>query len=44
MAQIATEMNEQISVAHIPGTGHHVRFENYPAYRDAVQAFLGNLS
>jgi pimeloyl-ACP methyl ester carboxylesterase len=40
VAQMAREMNELITVAHIPGTGHHVRFENYPAYRDAVTAFL----
>jgi pimeloyl-ACP methyl ester carboxylesterase len=43
MAQMAAEMNEQISVAHISGTGHHVRFENYPAYRDAVKTFLAQI-
>jgi pimeloyl-ACP methyl ester carboxylesterase len=35
-----TEMNSNISVAHIAGTGHHIRFENYDAYVDAVRAFL----
>jgi pimeloyl-ACP methyl ester carboxylesterase len=43
LTRMATEMNEQISVAHIPGTGHHVRFENYPTYRDAVKAFLSRV-
>jgi len=40
VAHIATQMNAQISVVHIPGTGHHVRFENYPEYAAAVKAFL----
>jgi len=40
VADMAHEMNELISVAHIPGTGHHVRFENYAAYRAAVETFL----
>jgi pimeloyl-ACP methyl ester carboxylesterase len=40
LAQMACEMNPLISVAHIPGTGHHIRFENYPAYRSAVKEFL----
>jgi N-formylmaleamate deformylase len=43
VAQWASEMNERISVAHIPGTGHHVRFEDHEAYMDAVEAFLGGL-
>jgi pimeloyl-ACP methyl ester carboxylesterase len=43
VAEMAREMNPLITVAHIPGTGHHVRFENYTAYRDAVVAFLGQV-
>ena len=43
VAQMAVQMNPHVSVAHIPGTGHHVRFENYPAYRDAVKAFLARI-
>jgi N-formylmaleamate deformylase len=33
-------MNSQITIAHIPGTGHHIRFENYLVYMDAVRSFL----
>jgi pimeloyl-ACP methyl ester carboxylesterase len=40
VAQMVQDMNDRISVVHIPGTGHHVRFENYAAYMDAVRAFL----
>jgi pimeloyl-ACP methyl ester carboxylesterase len=40
VARMATEMNEHIRVAHIPGTGHHIRFENYDAYVGAVKTFL----
>ena len=44
VARMACEMNAHISVAHIPGTGHHVRFENYDAYLTAVRTFLDNLN
>jgi pimeloyl-ACP methyl ester carboxylesterase len=43
IAQEACEMNARISVVHIPGTGHHVRFENYTAYLAAVREFLNSL-
>jgi pimeloyl-ACP methyl ester carboxylesterase len=43
VAQWASETNEHISVAHIPGTGHHVRFEDHAAYVNAVEAFLDGL-
>jgi pimeloyl-ACP methyl ester carboxylesterase len=43
VAEMAAGVNPQITVAHIPGTGHHVRFENYAAYRDTVEAFLAGL-
>jgi hypothetical protein len=41
--QTAVEANGQISVAHIPGTGHHVRFENYGDYLRAVRVFLAQV-
>jgi pimeloyl-ACP methyl ester carboxylesterase len=44
VAQWAAEVNERISVVHIPGTGHHVRFEDHEAYMDAIQAFLRALA
>ncbi|MBN1582444.1 MAG: alpha/beta hydrolase, partial [Anaerolineae bacterium] len=43
VAQWASGINDCISVAHIPGTGHHVRFEDHEAYMDAVKAFLSEL-
>jgi pimeloyl-ACP methyl ester carboxylesterase len=43
VAQMATEMNEHIIAAHISGTGHHVRFENYADYAAAVKSFLAQL-
>jgi pimeloyl-ACP methyl ester carboxylesterase len=44
VARMVQEMNDRISVVHIPGTGHHVRFENYAAYMDAVGAFLSEIA
>ncbi|MBN1138816.1 MAG: alpha/beta hydrolase [Anaerolineae bacterium] len=43
VARWAVEVNEHISVAHIPGTGHHVRFEDHEAYMGVVKAFLAGL-
>jgi pimeloyl-ACP methyl ester carboxylesterase len=43
-ARRITEMNSFICVAHIPGAGHHVRFENYAAYMDAVKGFLKEIN
>ena len=40
VAHVVTEMNSNISEAHIPGPGHHIRFENYDTYVDAVKVFL----
>jgi len=40
VASLITEMNPAITVAHIPGTGHHVRFEDYDAYMDVFRRFL----
>jgi N-formylmaleamate deformylase len=36
----AVEINPNISVVHIPGTGHHIRFTDYDTYMDAVRTFL----
>jgi pimeloyl-ACP methyl ester carboxylesterase len=33
-------MNPCLSVIHIPGTGHHVRFEDYQTYMQTVRSFL----
>jgi N-formylmaleamate deformylase len=33
-------LNSRCAVVHIPGTGHHVRFEVYDAYMNHVTAFL----
>jgi len=35
------ELNHLITVTHIPGTGHHVRFEDYETYMQTVRTFLG---
>ena len=43
-AALAAKMNHNISVVHIPDTGHHIRFTNYTAYMDAVRAFLAQLA
>jgi pimeloyl-ACP methyl ester carboxylesterase len=40
LAEEACAMNSNLHVAHIPGVGHHIRFENYDPYRAAVMAFL----
>ena len=43
VARMVVEMNPNIRVAHIPGVGHHIRFENYALYMDAVRTFLKDL-
>jgi N-formylmaleamate deformylase len=40
MARAAQALNGQIQVVHIPGVGHNIRRENYPAYRHTVRSFL----
>lgn len=40
VAREAAQLNANITVVHIPGTGHHVRFANYAAYMDSIEAFL----
>lgn len=37
-------LNPRCSIAHIPGTGHHIRFEDYAAYMRHVQSFLLELA
>jgi N-formylmaleamate deformylase len=43
MAEKAHALNPLIQVAHIPGAGHNVRRENFPAFMAAVSEFLKNL-
>ncbi len=43
VARMVTETNSNFRLAHIPGVGHHVRFENYALYIEAVRAFLKDL-
>lgn len=38
------ELNSQCTVAHIPGTGHHIHFEDYDTYMHSVGAFLQALA
>ena len=42
-AREAQELNGRIRVVHIPGAGHNIRRENYPAYMKAVREFLGSV-
>lgn len=43
MAQAAVSVNPRIRVVHIPGAGHNVRREAYPAFMKAVRDFLKSL-
>jgi len=43
IAARAQELNPRCRVTHIPGTGHHVRFEKYDTYMRAIRAFLGDV-
>ncbi len=43
VARMVSEMNLNFRLAHIPGVGHHVRFENHALYMEAVRAFLKEL-
>lgn len=43
IAARARDLNPRCTVAHIPGTGHHIRFEDYETYLQHVQAFLRGL-
>jgi len=37
------ELNSRMTFVHIAGVGHHIRFGNYPAYMEALRAFLSSL-
>ncbi len=41
VAAKALELNDLCTVIHVPGTGHHVRFEDYDTYMELVTPFLG---
>jgi pimeloyl-ACP methyl ester carboxylesterase len=43
VAAKVSEMNSRFTIAHIAGTGHHIRFENYTVYMEALRSFLGTL-
>ncbi|MCB8960789.1 MAG: alpha/beta hydrolase [Ardenticatenales bacterium] len=38
------ELNPGCTIVHIPGTGHHVRFEDYGTYMTHLRAFLASLN
>lgn len=40
IAEQAAALNPRCRVEHLPGTGHHVRFEDYTTYMTIVQDFL----
>ena len=37
------ELNPRCAIAHIPGAGHHIRFEAYATYMGFVRNFLRGL-
>jgi pimeloyl-ACP methyl ester carboxylesterase len=37
------ELNSYITIAHIAGVGHHIRFGNYAAYMQALRSFLAGI-
>lgn len=43
-AQEAAALSSSVEIAHIPGAGHNIRRENYPAFMAALQAFLSRHS
>ena len=43
LAHAIASLNENITVAHIPDVGHHIRFADYAMYMDTVKAFLAAL-
>ena len=34
------QLNPKVTIASIPGVGHLIRFDNYPAFMEAFRAFL----
>lgn len=43
VARLAARLSSHIQVAHVPGAGHNIRRENYPAFLEIVREFLGSL-
>lgn len=37
-------LNPRCTIAHIPGTGHHIHFGDYDAYMQHVHTFLSGLA
>jgi pimeloyl-ACP methyl ester carboxylesterase len=44
IASRVQELNPHCTIAHIPGTGHHVRFAGYEAYMHHIRDFLHELA
>ena len=42
-AQEAAALSPWLQIAAVPDAGHNIRRENYPAYMEALRAFLGHL-
>ncbi|MCA9999189.1 MAG: alpha/beta hydrolase [Anaerolineales bacterium] len=40
-AQEAASLSSHLQIAYVPNAGHNIRRENYPAFMQAVRAFLG---
>ena len=36
-------LNPNVQIAQVPDVGHLIRFDNYPAFRAALQGFLQQL-
>jgi pimeloyl-ACP methyl ester carboxylesterase len=41
VAEEAASLSSVLQIAHVPHAGHNIRRENYPAFLEAVQGFLG---
>lgn len=41
IAQEAASLSSHLQIAYVPNAGHNIRRENYPAFMQAVWAFLG---
>ncbi|MEZ4591996.1 MAG: alpha/beta hydrolase [Chloroflexota bacterium] len=44
LAQEATSRSAHLQIAHVPDAGHNIRRENYPAYVQAIRAFLATIN
>jgi pimeloyl-ACP methyl ester carboxylesterase len=43
LAARACELNPRITIAHIPGVGHHIRFADYETYMQTFRKFLDTI-